>query len=563
MSEKTTKIIIDEIKSLSIDLSREGHYLTRRELVERINLKFPHLFLKESLSINTLVVSAFEECSYSTTLQNSISNSFYANDGKTKIFDPNRIGLVPISLTLDCNNAAFESVGYLFSKMNTVLLEVEKIDYFLSIREFEEELKGIKLVDVFSLTGASKVEEKSVEAKKIFDNYRGLIDKYSAIKEELSNIFVDFEQLRNALKYMREDVALMLIEVFGENYKLTNPNLFDFTSVRWMETDVLLHKLDVEFQKIEQKSQIFFEQNEEAFNQFGNSAINRLKQINGSRGSISNAALDIGVEAVFSIVKSREESKKTIVMLDHDIELMKHSFHTDVKAIQIDVMRLLEIFKNVKENFTPTLQTFTLKFKDVFDNKLKKDFYQIFSVLGIKEIKDENSILLNRIKHLDIEIHDVKEIINSADLWRLHYLDKFNAIQSDNNYFVANEPIKPSTLTSICSFGIANLIFPKMHQQWNIKTLQTRLDYKKYLDLLKLEIIRVEFYTAQAKKYQDEQDECRKKVKVNAAKIFAKLENESAIKNNIASNLTEMIALSKLSKEVLETKLEDRLLTAV
>lgn len=563
MSEQNIKVIIDEIKNLSIDLEKEGHTLTRRELVERINTKFPHLSLKETLAINTLVATAFEDCSYSASLQNSISNSFFSNDGKSKIFDPKRISLIPTSLTLECNKVAFDGIGSLFNKMNVVLEEIQKVDYFLSLRQFEDELKGIKLVEVFSLTGASKVEEKIIEARKVFNNYKGLIDKYLLIRDELSNLFIDFEQLRNALKYMREDLANMVVEVFGEKLKLTNPALFDFSSVKWMETSVLIDKLQVEFQTIEQRSKDFFTLNEDLYTDFGNSALASLKKLNRSRGSISNTAVDIGIDAVFSIVESRNASKNTIKDLDHDIEMMKKSFHNDARSIRMDVMRLLEIFKNVKENFTPTLENFTAQFRNQFENKIKLSFAQIFSISGVKELKDANVVLLNRIKYLDIELHDVAQVVEDTESQKFYYQQKLNDLKGDNDYFIANEPTRPHVITAIISIGIVITIFAKMRQQWNAKTFKTRSDYQNYLELLKLENTRLEFYNNSHAKLQTEQDSCREQVKKNSALIREKLMDESSIQQSISLVLADIIDISKLSKQILETKLEDRLLTAV
>lgn len=563
MNESDKNLIIDEIKKMSIDLERDGEILTRRNMVDRLNARFPQLKLKETFAINALVTRAFEECSYSLSLQNAISNSFVANDGKSKIFDPKRIALIPTSLTLECNKTVFDGLGTLFVKMNTALKDMEETDYLLNLKEFEEELKSIKLVEVFSLTGASKVEEKTIEARKVFNSYIGLIDKYRMIKEELSIIFIDFEQLRNVLKYLREDLANMVIEVFGENVKMTNPSLFDFSSVKWMETSILIDKLQVEFLKIEEKSTLFFQLNEELYNDFGNNALQRIKQVNRSRGSISNAAIDIGIEAAFSIVESRKASKNTIQALDLDIEMMKKSFHLDVKAIRLDVMRLLEIFRNVKENLTPTLENFTSEFRNQFENGIKLNFAQMLKIPGVKDLKDTNIILLNRIKYLDLELHDTAKVVEDAESEKLFYQQNINNLKRDNDYFIANEPEKAHWLTAMLSLGVVNRIFTIMHQQWNSKTFKTRSDYQNFIELLELENKRLIFHKKEFKNHQSEQDSCRNQVKANSSLIREKLSNEIEINESINSTLSNIVDLSKLSKHILETSLDKRLLTAV
>lgn len=560
MTIQTETIILDEIKRLSIELFNSNSTISRRELVDHINSRHPIANLKESFAINQLIGTAFNECSYSSKLQDSISSSFVTEDRSRKIYDPKRLSIVPKSLNLNQNDQFFNEIDSLFKKMNYALEDISRNDYFESFQDFENKLSNIKLVEVFSLTGASKVEEKSVEAKKIFENYRDLIDKYQAVKNELLSTFIDFEQLRNVLKYMREDLSTMLIEIFGENFKSTNPDLFQFATIKWMETDVLINRLQVEFANIQTKTQVFFQKYNQIYNDLGTTALTKLDNMNSSKGSLKNAAIDIGVEAIFSIMSSREESKATLAKLNYDIEVMKSSFWNDTKAIKLDVMRLLEIFRNVKENFSPTLQNFTTAFKNVYENQIKIDFQKIFEITGVREIKDANVNLMNKTKYLDIEISEVEKIITSSNFLKNSYKASLDSLEESFNYYIINEPTMPRLITNVLTLGVASRIFETMHKQWRTKSEFTRNSHARFTELLAKEVQRIKLYTAELKNYKTESEKCKSEIKNNSFKISQKLDNEPQLKETLALNIVEIINLSKISKEILEAKLEDRLI---
>ena len=58
------------------------------------------------------------------------------------------------------------------------------------------------------------------------------------------------------------------------------------------------------------------------------------------------------------------------------------------------ICRLLEIFKNLREDFIPGTRTFIKGLQILSDGELKRDFETVIKIPGIKELKDERDRLL-------------------------------------------------------------------------------------------------------------------------------------------------------------------------
>ncbi|WP_431244251.1 hypothetical protein ACQ9BO_07770 [Flavobacterium sp. P21] len=219
MENQIKERLFEEIKSVEIDLSRSNSTITIRSFIDNLNHKNPVLKIIENRELKEIFKDFYLQNSLHLSFQESLLNRFYENDGITKYINPNEINIVPIPLNLDNNEKHFENITESFALLEKGLEKIEEKSFLDSVYKIEEEHKKIKVVEVFSITGASKVDEKFREARKIYYNYKGLINSYESIKIELQSLFNEFEKIRNILKYLREDLMDMLVDIYGENVK--------------------------------------------------------------------------------------------------------------------------------------------------------------------------------------------------------------------------------------------------------------------------------------------------------------------------------------------------------
>ncbi|WP_431244252.1 hypothetical protein ACQ9BO_07775 [Flavobacterium sp. P21] len=98
-----------------------------------------------------------------------------------------------------------------------------------------------------------------------------------------------------------------------------------------MDFEDILNNLNSDFYKIEATCQTFFSSHKATYDKLSNSAENHLNNMNGKKGALKNAAIDIGIDTLISISKTNQDAKITISNLDYEIEIMKASFWNDSK----------------------------------------------------------------------------------------------------------------------------------------------------------------------------------------------------------------------------------------
>lgn len=555
--------LLDEIKQIEIDLSKEDSSVTIRSFVEYFNTKYPNHKIIENSILKELFQEFYNNNAMHSRLQDSLLKRFYKNDGVTSYINPHEINIIPIPLNLDNNENHFKKIHHSFDNIEKSLALIERKGILNSIYKLEEEHKRIKVIDVFSITGASKVKEKFREARKIYYNYKSLIDGYETIKLELQILFSDFEKIRNILKFLREDLMNMLIEIYGENVKATHPDFFSFDSVKWMDFEEIIDNLNTDFYTIEENCKTFFSSHRETMSELSNSAMNRLDKMNGQKGALRNAAIDIGIDALISISKTNQNANMTIADLDYEIELMKASFWNDSKKIRLDIMRLLEIHKNLKDYLVPATKLFTNGFYKIFENEIKKDFNSIFSLELIKPIKDQNIKLSLELRKLDIEIHDLTIITNESKNLKTICESNVNYYQNDYDFAMINEPKMPSRLTIILSLGTSVNIFYKMHNQWDRKTSYVRNEYNYNLNKEQVESERESVHQILIDKAMQKKSNLKIEILQNSKKINDFLNTENEIKNQVSANFKKIASLSQAAKNVLEIRLDQKLIETV
>lgn len=553
------KIIIDEITQVEIYLSRNNEAITIRNFTDSLNYKNPNLNIIENNDLKEVFKEFYYSNYMNSSLQESLLKIFYENDGTTKYINLNEINISPIPLSLNNNENHFETINQSFISFQNNYAIIEAKDFLNAVYKIEDEHKGIKEIKVFSLTGASKVDEKLRETRKLFYNYKSLIDNYESIKVELQFLFKEFEKTRNILKFLREDLMNMLIDIYGDNIKATHPDFFSFDTVKWMDFEIINSNLEIEFSKIEENCQTYFSYHNDTYSNLTTSSLNRLEQMNGKKGALKHAAIDIGINALISIASTNQQANITVANLNLEIEYIKESFWDDSKKIRIDIMRLLEIYKNIKEYLVPSTQLFTKGFHQLFENEIKNDFNLIFNIDQIKPIKDRNVELSLKIRKSEIELYDLNKIVNESKQLKQIYESNINYYQNDYDYFNLNEPKEPSTLVKILSLTTAVNVFKKMHNEWDRKTIDVRNQYSYNLDYIENENIRINKYQNLINNLVKQKAKMKIEKSVNSKKINDFLKTEIDLKNKVSQNFKKIASLSQAAKNILEIKLDQKL----
>ena len=264
---------------------------------------------------------------------------------------------------------------------------------------------------------------------------------------------------------------------------------------------------------------------------------------------------------MFTVFDTNEKSNNTISQFNYEIELMKKDFMNDSGNIRMDVIRLLEIFKNLREDFIPGTRTFIKGLQIFSDGELKRDFETVIKIPGIKELKDERDKLLKESRTIESFHYDTIEVIKNATENRQYYQGEIDKIQSDYDFAIDNEPIEPSYWVNFLSIRIAKKIYLKTHHQWDVKTYDLRSNYSNLCENHNIENIRINSNENRINRFEIRQTEIQNELATNKIKIQSILGAENEIREVLRKNIMDIAKLTQQAKKVLESKLDESLLS--
>lgn len=569
--------LIKTIQELAIQLSKSGEILNRRGLVSYLNLKYEDLDLKEGLFLKNLLKDAYTNSLHSKTISEAIVYNFKENIGNNRIYNPERI-------FINCSSLSFTE-EYQMSFINNVNL-IEQSLHLIKDTDSVGVINGLlksndEVIEeeVLSITGSSKVEAAYKYGREIVSGYKKLIEEYENIKDLNLNVISDFEFLRNELKLLREDLIQLLIDLFSDRIKQSNPDLFDFSNVEWFDFEDTWEKIDLYFLSLDKDLEIF----DEAFNAqmetLLNTGLSSGKKIfdntlntfekSGTiskkdiKGQVSGALVGLAVDATFSVLKSRSESKKTVAKIYRDVELIKNEMHNDSEKIISDVLRLGGLYSTLKDKLIPSFKLFIENILQILNTDIKPLYTEIIAIGDIQELRDKNSELQKEKRDIERELEDKKLSFRFIDEEKEKYIKLLSKNKFEYNYVFTIRPKKPSTLYSIISLNNGNKLYSQVEQEWKENCEPFVELYKSWEVALKNEDVLKGIAEDDIILLEKRKLKIEGLLKENSSMIFNQFSASNYSKDKLNELLKGIKIISNASKTVLSVELakEDVLLS--
>ena len=200
----------------------------RAEVVKFVNNKLPGANFTDDFTFNE-VLEDFNSFAKKNirNLDPEFFKYFVNNDNETLLFVPKLLGIKSENFdgnTLMDTIEEIQSVnsGNILGKtINRINPEKIVWQYLDSV---ENELKE---TDWFNkLTGSNKVAKKQIEAEAIYSNYDNLLEYYDSEKYQLFVIFSQFSEIRDSIFNIWKELLELIIEIYGDQIKSPNPELF-------------------------------------------------------------------------------------------------------------------------------------------------------------------------------------------------------------------------------------------------------------------------------------------------------------------------------------------------
>lgn len=517
------------------------------------------------------IVKSYYEMYASTDQKKFIEKSFIKSKFDTeRIIDPYAINIKP--LTLDIYNIDQQSkILDIYAEellQNTKKLAIEEYNNIVHLAE-NKIANFIENEVFFSLSGKKRVEAAADHAKNVYETYANIINSHLDIKHTIRQFFNDFSELRNNLRFIREDFYYIIQLYIGADLTEEELKLLSFDEIKWLEYDKIQDRLDLKYNEIQEKCSTFYSINNQAINEIVTTAsigINKIldKQFSEnykySRSEFKNDLYTTGFETAISTLinlsETNDQANITVAELRKETELLKQFFFEDKIALQQDLFRLIKLYNTIKNIFIPV----THEFKNLLVNVIKNEYIHLISDDQIEKLFIERQELIQSKKELTITINENENISNE-----LLEIAKYAKLERDEykNYYdfvLSQEPQKSSLLVKVFTLGLCDSYYVYYRQLWENEFVLVEDQYN-YLK---------NTYNEKQHIYSKNQEKLvgLKTILTNTNSNIIKTEkelkeyinkNKLEVSDILKSKIKELIKIAETSKLVLEQTIHEEL----
>lgn len=401
------------------------------------------------------------------------------------------------------------------------------------------------------LTGTQGIEKVRGEAMTIFDKYSQLIGSYDEGKCQIRELITDFVKLRTYVLDVYREYAMILTDAFGEGVKSVAPELFDFDTVEWLDTQGMLQQVQLDYNKITEKCSALMGDISESFKQsLTNSA--SAYRASGSKGA---ALMVAGLNMVSHYLDAGQKTAE----LQQDLAMLKNSVKHDVTLIKGDLGRLWLIYRTLNDIHIPMTETFCRYSREVLSEEWRQLEESLYADEGIRQLKRQRDNLLAETKELEKEIADRETNIGYYTARVGENEQLLDSMKEQYTQAKQSKPGRPFFLLNLLTLGAAGQRYNRDIFDWNraCKPVITRFE-----DLqIDVKLDRDELNTQQAelnkdrKQYAKLKEELQQQNKAILKNI--KVRRETRLK--MLPHLESIIKLLRLAREIANSKLDEKL----
>ncbi|WP_452228192.1 hypothetical protein [Lacinutrix sp. MEBiC02404] len=565
INNKLVDAVIKKAQQLIID----SEIINRRMLVDHLN-EVLQVNLKEGLYIKQILKEAYLQSTYSSSIQEAITNNILDNDGKNSVFNPDRVQQRLESLDIKDPQIDLKDFKLIEQETKTV----KEVDGTFEIQTVQKNIDILKPKKEISITGNIKVEAITEHAFSIKKEYTKIIQIHEKVKDINLDLIDDFDKTRNKLKLIREDLLNLLIDLFGDGIKSSEPEMFDVSKINWESFEDSYTKLDTYFSGINDNVKVFKDAHQQHMSAISLSGKNEFNTFLSKTSSLANsgtldksklkgaagaAAVGFLVKGGMAVLKSRTEAKKTIAQIELDIEKLKEGMSSDVQLILADILKLGRFYTELKDKLIPELKLFSQKAVNKLSNDISPLYEQIISNSEIKDLRDSNKYLMTERRTIEAELVDKKEQVNFNDSTYQKLIELIDLKRPEYDFLSSLIPVKPNLFYKILSPTKSINLYNETLIDWYTYCKPFIDDFKNYQNnIIREEELKKE-NLADIDKLKNRGLNIQKELKTNSERIRI-IFGETGNKTVLSDLLTHIREFTTSSKGVLEVNISKELI---
>jgi hypothetical protein len=543
MDQTDNKNIYTTIRNLAAKLCKDGETYLRADLAYELKQVGINT---DSIDVSRLVLEAYR---YFGSDQN-IKKAYVTNDGRSPLIEE-------YQLTELLDDGKPQDAMTLTKK------ELDKSAHTLSKLQRDVNIKmevaAAKAASTMmdKVTGTSGVKAVSAEASTLFGRYSNMVDTYHEGEDTIRRNISDFTTLRTDIGSTYQEFALRLIDIYGDSIKAVAPNLFDFSKVQFLDVDSMLKHTELEYNRISDTCSALISEISDSFQ----SSLQNSAAAYRSAGK-DNKTLGLAMAGLGMLNHYMAASERTN-RLRSDLTTFKTSIKRDATRIKADLGRLLVIHKTLNDVVIPKADLYLRYAAQLMTSDLEAITESLYDHADIRPLEQERRGLLKKLKALDDEINDHLENI---DVYQSLISDLTQTLESKGeSYRIAKErkPSKPFFLVNILTLGQANKAYNRNYAEWDAVCYPLVRQYENNQVDLKLDRDELASHQSAMNAMQQERRLVQQKLDQVSKEIRSKVNASSEVQLKMLPHLRTLIAMLRLGREIMESKLDQRLVGTV
>ena len=181
----------------------------------------------------------------------------------------------------------------------------------------------------------------------------------------------------------------------------------------------------------------------------------------------------------------------------------------------------------------------------------------------IRPLEEQRKCLLQQMKALDMEMNDH---LQNIDVYTSLINDITATLESKQGSYMeakAKKPSKPFFLVNWITFGMANKNYYRDFAEWNAVCFPLVREYESYQVDLKLDKEELESHREEQTRIKNEYAKLSSELDKVSKEIRSKIVCSDDLKLKMLKHLRDMVAMLKLGREIMESKIDEKLVHTV
>ena len=412
-----------------------------------------------------------------------------------------------------------------------------------------------KMADI--VMGTNGVKDVRSKASTMFDKYTKMVEAYHYAEDSVRGNIEDFTSLRSDIGTVYRDYALKLIDIYGDSIKMVSPDLFDFKRIEWLDVDEMLKYVELEYNKLTEKCAALIGEISVSFRTSLQDSLQAYK-------SLSNGNKSLGLAmAGLTMLEHYMDAGERTNRLKSDLSVFQMSVKHDATRIKADMGRLLVICKTLNDVVIPKANVFLRYGEKLLASDLKATLDVLYADETIRPLEEQRKCLLQQMKALDMEMNDH---LQNIDVYTSLINDITATLESKQGSYMeakAKKPSKPFFLVNWITFGMANKNYYRDFAEWNAVCFPLVREYESYQVDLKLDKEELESHREEQNRIKNEYAKLSSELDKVSKEIRSKIVCSDELKLKMLKHLRDMVAMLKLGREIMESKIDEKLVHTV